>query len=163
MKAEVKITQKDIQAYMFYTIYHSFTGILSIVLGVLTIGMGVFYLVNHSNTGILFLVMAVIFFALEPIMILVQSKAQASNPVFEKATFYLFEEDKLEAWQEGVEHASVKWTDLYAMVKDGDHYYILFDKVRANIVPANAFSAGDAAAFEELVKRKLPKNKRKGF
>lgn len=163
MKAEAKITESDMRAYMFYTIYHSFSGLLSIILGVLTIGLGVFYLINGSKTGILFLVLAVVFFILQPVMIFIQAKSQAKNPVFRKATCYLFSEEQLEAWQEETEHVSVKWSQVFSMVKDGSRYYIFFDKVRANILPGTAFSGNDGAAFEELVRRMLPEKKRKGF
>ena len=164
MKAAVKITAKDIRSYMFYTIYHSPSGIASVILGFLTIGGGIFYLVNGSKTGIFFLIMAVVFFVLQPLMILMQAKSQSKNPVFTKETLYTFDEQGITAGQEGVEPASIQWQNLYKVVKSGNYFFIFFDKVRANILPREAFEAANGATqFEKLLVSVLPEKKRKGI
>lgn len=149
---------------MFYSIYHSFSGIMSIVLGLLTIGGGVFYLVNGSKTGIIFLIMAVLFFVLQPAMIMIESNMQMKNVVFQNKTYYEFGEEAMQAWQDGVNPGTIKWEKIHKVVKNGAHFYIYFDKVRANVVPRSSFVEADGAEqFEKLILKVLDAKKRKGF
>ena len=162
--ATVKISQKELRAYLYYSTYHSFQGILSIILGFLTIAAGVFYLAQGNKNGIFFFCMAAVFFIVQPLMIMLQAKMQSKHAVFQQETFYEFDERELRAWQEGVDKASVTWQNLYRVVKSGEYYFIFTDKYRANIVPAASItSEGGAAAFDRLLVRALSKEKRKGF
>lgn len=165
IRAEVNIGRKDLQAYMFYAIYHSFSGLLSILLGLGVIGGGIFYLANGvTSTGVVFLCMALLFFVLQPAMILFQSNAQSKNPVFQATTFYEFSERGLKAWQEGVKPARKDWTGIMKVVENGNYYYVFFDKVRANVIPKASFVGENALGkFDELMRTVLPKEKRKGF
>ena len=162
--ARVKINQKELRAYLFYATFHSFQGILSILLGLLTIAAGVFYLTQGNKNGIFFFCMAAVFFIVQPLMIMLQAKMQSKHAVFQQETNYEFDEKELRAWQEGVEPAGVTWENLYRVVKSRQYYFIFTDKYRANIVPAESFTnEGGAAEFDRLIQRILPKEKKKGF
>ena len=162
--ARVKINQKELRAYLFYATFHSFQGILSILLGLLTIAAGVFYLTQGNKNGIFFFCMAAVFFIVQPLMIMLQAKMQSKHAVFQQETNYEFDEKELRAWQEGVEPAGVTWENLYRVVKSGQYYFIFTDKYRANIVPAESFTnEGGAAEFDRLIQRIRPKEKKKGF
>jgi hypothetical protein len=162
--ARVKINQKELRAYLFYATFHSFQGVLSVILGLLTIAAGIFYLSEGNKNGIFFFLMAAVFFIVQPLMIMLQAKMQSKHTVFQKETNYEFDEKELRAWQDGVEPASVTWENLYRVVKNGQYYFIFTDKYRANIVPAVSFTnAGGATEFDRLIMRILPKEKKKGF
>ena len=162
--AKVKITQKELRAYLYYSTYHSFQGILSIILGLFTIAAGIFYFSQGNKNGIFFLLIAAVFFIVQPLMIMLQAKMQSKHTVFQKETNYEFDEKELRAWQEGVDKASVTWDNLFRVVKNGGYYFIFTDRYRANIVPAASFtSEGGAAEFDSLIRRTLPKEKKKGF
>ena len=146
--AKVKINQKELRAYLYYSTYHSFQGILSIILGLFTIGAGIYYFTQGNKNGIFFLLIAAVFFIVQPLMIMLQAKMQK----------------ELRAWQEGVEKASVTWEKLYRVVKSGQYFFIFTDKYRANIVPAASFTSENGAEeFSRLIQRILPAEKKKGF
>ena len=162
--AKVKINQKELRAYLYYSTYHSFQGILSIILGLFTIGAGIYYFTQGNKNGIFFLLIAAVFFIVQPLMIMLQAKMQSKHTVFQKETNYEFDEKELRAWQEGVEKASVTWEKLYRVVKSGQYFFIFTDKYRANIVPAASFTSENGAEeFSRLIQRILPAEKKKGF
>ena len=162
--AKVKINQKELRAYLYYSTYHSFQGILSIILGLFTIAAGIYYFSQGNKNGIFFLVIAAVFFIVQPLMIMLQARMQSKHTVFQKETNYEFDEKELRAWQEGVDKASVTWENLFRVVKTGGYYFIYTDRYRANIVPAASFTSENGAAeFDRLIQRILPKEKKKGF
>ena len=162
--ATVKINQKELRAYLYYATYHSFQGVLSIILGLFTIAAGIFYFTQGNKNGIFFFLMAAVFFIVQPLMIMLQAKMQSKHTVFQQETNYEFDEKELRAWQEGVDKASVTWENLYRVVKCGQYYFLFTDKYRANILPAASFTSENGAAeFDRLIQRILPKEKKKGF
>lgn len=101
MKAEVRITEKELRSYLFFTTYSSFTGILSVILGIAAIGAGIFYLANANQTGVFFLIMAAVFFVMQPALLLMNAKKQAKNRIFSVTTCYFFNESGITVWQDG--------------------------------------------------------------
>ncbi|MBR6977951.1 MAG: YcxB family protein [Lachnospiraceae bacterium] len=162
--AKVKISQKELRAYLYYSTYHSFQGILSIILGLFTIAAGIYYFTQGNKNGIFFLLIAAVFFIVQPLMIMMQAKMQSKHTVFQKETNYEFDEKELRAWQEGVEPASVTWQNLFRVVRTRGYYFIFTDRYRANIVPQASFTSENGAEeFGRMIQRILPKEKKKGF
>ena len=162
MKATVKLTKKELFAFLFYHMYLRPSGLLYLLVGLASIGGGIYYLVKGNHSGIFLIVIAGVYFILQPVMLYLQAARQAKNEVFSKNTYYEFGEEGITVWQDDVEPATLQWQNVTRFAKTKNYDFVYVDRAHGNIIPRSMFEC-DPREVDELVIQKVPKKNRKGF
>ena len=162
MKAKVRLGKKELFRFLFYHMYFRPVGLIYLIVGVLSMGGGIYYLILQNTSGIFLILISLVYFVLQPILLWGKAANQAKNPIFASDTYYEFSETGIKVWQEGVEPSELQWQNVWRVVKAAKDYYIYVDAAHGNIIPKESFQF-DTSSLDEIVKRNVPKNVRRGF
>ena len=143
MKFDIKITDKDMYRFNLYHTYHTFNGIISIVVGLFV--FVVLFVVRNRLTPtdvILYIALGIALLLYSPITLLTRSKAQvASSPVLQNTLSYEFNDDGIfvvtnAKLEEGVETSVLlPWKEIYKIVETKRQLLIYSSRVSAYVIP----------------------------
>lgn len=149
MKFDIKITDKDMYRFNLYHTYHTFNGIISVVVGIFV--FVVLFLVREKLTStdvVLYIVLGVALLLYSPISLLMRSKAQvAASVVLQNTLCYEFCDEGImvfsDAVEEGAENrALLPWKDVYKIVETGRQLLIYSSRVNAYVLPKEQIGDG---------------------
>lgn len=152
MKFDIKITDKDMYRFNLYHTYHTFNGIISVVVGIFVFVVLFFVRERLTPTDVLlYIVLGVALLLYSPITLLMRSKAQvAASEVLQNTLSYEFNDDGVlvstsVVLEEGAENSALlSWKDIYKIVETKGQLLIYSSRVNAYVIPKEQL--GDALA-----------------
>ena len=160
MKADVKLTKTDLFRFMFYHMYMRPTGLIYLVVGLLSLAGGIYFLTSGNNSGIFLILISAVYFVLQPVFLWFKASQQSKQEVLQHSTVYLFDEAGMHAYQ-GAESSSLPYEKIYRAAVFSGELIIYLTDIRANIIPLDALE--DSEETLAYLQEMIPKNKRRGF
>ncbi|MCR4675426.1 MAG: YcxB family protein [Lachnospiraceae bacterium] len=143
MKFDIKITDKDMYRFNLYHTYHTFNGIISVVVGIFV--FVVCYLVRDKlapTDVIMYILLGLALLLYSPITLFIRSKAQiASSAVLQNSLGYEFNDEGILVTTEVVSEngaetsALLPWKDVYKIVETKKQLLIYSSRVNAYVIP----------------------------
>ena len=142
MKFDIKITEKDMYQFNLYHTYHTFNGIISVVVGIFV--FVVCYLVRDRlapTDVVLYIVLGVALLLYSPVSLLMRSKAQVrGSVVLQNALTYEFKDEGVLVSTNAVEageesSALLTWENVYKIVETKKQLLIYSSRVNAYVIP----------------------------
>ena len=158
VKFDVKMTKNAMFDFMLYTSYTSFSGILGVVFGGVTLLLGIrqIMLENYSVAATFF-VFALVFLVVNPIQMKSRAGIQvAHTPMFQKPITYELSEEGVHISQDD-QLITVKWEEFQKAVSTNKSVILYVTKVRAFIFPKEALGEQYAAAVKMISTHMPPK------
>ena len=160
MKVEfdVKMTNNAMYDFMLHTNYTSVSGIMGIILGGITLFLGILNIIEGNNTtGATFLVIALVFLVANPVNMKARAGAQVkTTPMFQKPIHYTLTEEGVEIAQDD-QHTVVKWSDFQKAVSTNKSVILYVTKIRAMIFPKESLGEEYLAAVKMISTHMPPK------
>jgi len=131
MKTEfdVQMTTAKMYDYMLHHTFHSFSGIMGEVVGILLIAC---YFAAHKW---IYLIAGIIVVLYLPVALFMNAKKQVMlNPVFKKPLHYTLDDEGITV-ASGEEKDFQAWTDMHKAVSTGKSIIIYTNKINACIFP----------------------------
>lgn len=126
---DVQMTTQKMYDYMLYHTFHSFSGIMGEIVGILLIAA---FFVAHKP---LYLVAGIVVVLYLPIALYINAKKQVTlNPVFKTPLHYILDDEGITV-HSGDASDSQKWEDMYKVVSSGKSLIIYTNKINACIFP----------------------------
>ncbi|MCR5545600.1 MAG: YcxB family protein [Lachnospiraceae bacterium] len=143
MKFDIKITDKDMYRFNLYHTYHTFNGIISVVVGIFV--FVVCYVVREKlqpTDVVMYIVLGLALLLYSPITLFIRSKAQiASSAVLQHSLGYEFNDEGVLVSTDvslengGENSALLPWKDIYKIVETKKQLLIYSSRVNAYIIP----------------------------
>ncbi len=160
MKAEVRLDKTDLFRFMFYHMYMRPTGLIYLLVGLISLGAGIWFLVDGNNSGIFLIVISAVYFVLQPVFLYYKAVQQSRQEVLQRTTVYVIDSAGLHAYQ-GTDSSVLPWEDVHKAVIFSGELIVYMSDVRANVIPlASLHDKDETIAY---LQEKLPKKKRRGF
>lgn len=166
IKVSVEITAKDMFHFLMYHQYTSMTGIIYIIIGMMSLGMMFYAMFNM--TALYTVVMALVFFVCiiyQPIGLYLKAAQQVKkNEAFSRPITYTFRDWDIEVRQ-GDSHGELPWDEITKAVVTKDMLLIYNGKVRANLLPLSQLGEDRdvvLARVQEKVKNRKVRGAGKG-
>lgn len=140
IKVDVKINVGDMYNFFMYHTYSRASGLLSIFFGLAMIGL-MFYTYGQVPIGqsYLYVLLGLFFIVFNPINFYAKAyKVVKKTPTFKEPITYIFNKDGITTKQ-NEQSATVKWEDIQKVVSSKRSIIIYVNKVRASIIPKQAF------------------------
>lgn len=136
VKFDVQMTDKYMFDFLMYHTYTHMNGILTAVLGVVTLGVGISRILEGNVTGSMpMLLVAILFLVMNPMTTKNTAKAQvAKTPAFQKPLEYEFAEEGVYVRQDESE-VLTKWEDFSKAVSTQKSVLLYTSKKMAWILP----------------------------
>ena len=126
---DVQMTTAKMYDYMLYHTFHSFSGIMGEVVGVMLIAC---FIASHKP---LYLIAGIIVVLYLPVALFMNVKKQVMlNPVFKEPLHYTLDEEGITV-ASGDATDSQKWEDMHKAVSTGKSIVIYTNKINACIFP----------------------------
>ena len=143
MKFEIKITDKDMFRFNLYHTYHTFNGIISVVVGIFVFVVCYFVRDRLQPTDvILYIALGLALLLYSPITLFMRSKAQvAASEVLQNPLFYEFNDDGVlvstkVTQEEGASNSALlPWKDVYKIVETKTQLLVYSSRVNAYVIP----------------------------
>ena len=143
MKFDIKITDKDMYRFNLYHTYHTFNGIISVVVGIFVFIVLFFVREKLTSTDVmLYIVLGVALLLYSPITLFMRSKAQvAASEVLQNSLCYEFGDDGISVstnvvLEKGAENSALlAWKDIYKIVETNRQLLIYSSRVNAYVIP----------------------------
>lgn len=161
MKADVKLTQKDLFTFLMYHMYMRPTGLIYLLVGLCSLVGGIWFLVKGNTSGIFLLLVSAVYFILQPVMLYIRAGQQVKQPILQKETHYELTEAGIRVWQEDTDVSTLDWARIRRFVRFGGEYLLYLDDIHANIIPEKDFSA-PTEEINAFAAKMLPKKNRRG-
>ena len=118
VKFEVQMTKSAMFDFLLYASYTSLTGILNVIIGFVTLGVGINKIVQGDiSSSMIFFMFATVFLIGNPINIKVRASEQVlRTPMFQKPLCYELTEEGVLVSQDD-QSASNKWEDFRKVVE----------------------------------------------
>ena len=143
MKFDIKITDKDMYRFNLYHVYHTFNGIISVVVGLFV--FVVMFVVRDRlipTDMMLYVALGIALLLYTPITLFTRSKAQvASSPVLQNTLSYEFNDEGIFVvtnveLEDGVENSVLlPWNEIYKIVETKAQLLIYSGRVSAYVIP----------------------------
>ncbi len=143
MKFDIKITDKDMYRFNLYHVYHTFNGIISIVVGLFV--FVVMFVVRNRLTSmdmVLYIALGIALLLYTPVTLLTRSKAQiASSPVMQNTLTYDFSDEgirvstEVEVEPNAASSSLLPWDQIYKIVETKRQLLIYSGRMNAYIIP----------------------------
>ncbi len=166
VKMDVTIDADDMYRFQMYHTYRTGQGILSIVLGVVSIAIAVISHAKLQPMDIVFYVgVGLIFFGYYPVSLKRKAPMLISgSPILSHPLHYTFDEkgitveaDATADVPEGETKAFLPWENVFKAVSTKDQLLIYSNKVNAYILPLSQVK--DYEAIKKLMTEKLPEHR----
>lgn len=135
LEFDVQMTTSKMYDYMLYHTFHSFSGIMGEVVGIMLIAC---FFAAHKP---LYLIAGIVVVLYLPIALFLNAKKQVTlNPVFKTPLHYCLNDEGITV-QSGDATDSQKWEDMYKAVSTGKSIVIYTNKINACIFPKEDLGA----------------------
>lgn len=158
---ETKITGKDMYDYNFYHNYRHFQGIISLLLGIVMLGVCVMSIRAEANISYILITgfLGLFFTVITPFRILLKSYQQVMlTPSFKKPFRYTLSENMLTIEQEEAK-AEIPMAEIIKVVDTGKSIVLYVSSVRAYIFPKRDLGEQLPQVIEVLKKSEARKVK----
>lgn len=151
VKFEVQMTKKAMFDFLLYSSYTSLTGILNVVIGFVTLGVGVNKVVQGDfSAAAIFFMFATVFLVGNPINIKMRASEQViRTPMFQKPLCYELNEEGVTVSQDD-QTASNKWEDFRKVITTKQSVIMYITKKRAIIFPKECLGEQYNAVVEAI-------------
>lgn len=152
---ETDIKEKDLMNFKIYHNYHSFSGIASLIFGLICLFICVVSFDNYNVAYTLMMAFFGFFFTVyTPIGMLLKVKKQMKSvKAFSDPVKYTVTEEKITLSQNDLSE-ELLWEDIFKMKSTGKSIILYITAVRANVIPYRCL--GDSAeGFIEMAEKKL--------
>ena len=158
VKFDVKMTKNAMFDFMLYTSYTSLGGILGVVLGGLTLLIGIRQVMADNLSGAaMFFVVSLVFLVFTPLNMKAKAGLQVANtPMFQKPITYELTEDGVIISQEDAS-ATVKWDEIQKAVSTNKSVILYVTKIRAFIFPKESLGEQYSVAVKMISTHVPPK------
>lgn len=157
IELDVKLEHKDMFRFNLYHTYHGFQGWLSILLGVVIIGLNI-YTIGQIETmyTLLYFFFGFLFIAYNPISLYFSSKkAVAKSETLKNTLHYAFSEEGI-CVSAGEESGTIGWKQIYRAVGTKSNLLLYTGRRNAYVIPWGV-ATGQTEQLKTLIKNQLPK------
>lgn len=135
----VQMTWKEIYKFTMYHTYHSFAGILGVILSVMALTNLIISfdkLSDQSKT--IMTIVAAWFLIFEPLRMLVRSKSQMKlSKAYKKPLNYIVNEEGITVSQDE-ESQTIEWKQLFKVVETKSQFLVYSNRINSFIFPKNS-------------------------
>lgn len=154
---ETKVEAKDLMNFKVYHNYHSFSGIISVIVGIIMLAIcGVVSTYENANISYILICgfFGLFFTVWTPVGMWISVKKQMKKAeAFKEPIKYTVTTEKIFLSQGEVEE-ELLWDDIFKIVSTGKCIVLYITTVRANIIPL--YCIGDQAEdFISIARKKL--------
>ena len=153
---EIKMAPGDMYRFLMYHAYHSFSGIFSIIAGLILL---VLFFVNKGNNtpnGWIYLLFGVLFLAYQPWTLYTSSVKQVKlNPTFKKPLRYIVSDESI-AVRQGEDAGQVSWEDVRKVRESAKNILVYTGKKNACIWVKSQLGQNETEVRELLKKHVSP-------
>ena len=160
MKADVRLDKMDLFRFMFYHMYMRPTGLIYLVVGLVSLGGGIYFLANGNNSGVFLILISAVYFILQPVFLYFKATQQSKLDIMQRNTVYVFDSAGMQAYQ-GAESSTLPWEKVHKAVVFAGELIIYLTDIRANVIPLSTLE--DREETLSYLQEMLPKKKRRGF
>ena len=159
IKFDVKMTKKAMFDFMLYTSYTSLSGIIGVILGGVTLVLGIRQcMFENYSTAATFFLFAAIFLIGNPLHLRARASEQVMrSPMFQKPISYELTEEGVCISQDD-QSVLNEWGDFRKAVSTGQSVILYVTKVRALIFPRESLGEQYAAAVQ-MISTHMPAKK----
>ena len=153
----IKIDTRAMYCFLLYHVYHSVTGIISIIIGLGAAGYGI-CVWNHTDKSWAYLLLGLIFLLYEPIALFVQASGQIKkNPVFRETLKYEISDAGIRIVQKKM-HNELPWEKIYKLCESRTCILIYTDAHNAIIWDKKQLGQS-VVLIKKLLKEYVPADK----
>lgn len=158
---QTQITEKDLFDFNLYQTYTHSQGIISIIIALLSVGMGIYTLyLGNVPQGILYIVLGLVFLCYVPWSLKLRvKKTYAATEVFSKPLCYEATEEAIKVSQGDVSEEFL-WNQIFRVVANDKRILIYTGRLNAYIIPKEQIG-NQYEAFLDIAKIKLEKHRLK--
>lgn len=154
---ETSVSAKDLMDFKLYHNYHSFSGIASVIVGLIMLSLCIVTL-NMENVNITYTLMTAffgLFFTVwTPIgMYLSVRKQMKKIAAFKEPVRYTVTLEKI-VLSQGEITEELLWDDIYKIVSTGKSFILYITTIKANIIPIRDMG-DEAEVFVKIARKKL--------
>lgn len=135
----VQMTWKEIYKFTMYHTYHSFAGILGVILSVMALAnliLSFDKLSDQSKT--IMTIVAAWFLIFEPLRMLMRSKSQMKlSKAYKKPLNYIINEEGITVSQDE-ESQTIEWKQLFKIVETKSQFLVYSNRINSFIFPKNS-------------------------
>jgi hypothetical protein len=136
MRFEIQVEAKDLFRFNMYHIYHTFSGVLGMVISIAAlVGAVLTYGTVNTTYTVALLLVGCMYTLIHPFSVYSKCKATAKSKTYAQPFEYVFGEDGFSVTQ-GDQHVDYKWESIARVKKAGSNIMIYMDKIHAHILPA---------------------------
>ena len=159
VKFEVQMTKSAMFDFLLYSSYTSLTGILNVIVGIVTLGIGVNKIVQGDiSDSMIFFMLATVFLVGIPINIKFRASEQVlRTPMFQKPLCYELTEEGVQVSQDD-QSASNKWEDFRKVIETKKSVIMYITQKRAIIFPKECLCEQYDAAVK-MISAHMPAKK----
>lgn len=158
VKFDVKMTEKAMYDFMLHTTYTSLNGIMGVILGGITLYLGIRQTMNGVYpAAATFFLIAIFFLVGTPLNMKAKSSEQVKkSPMFQKPITYELTEEGVQISQEDQSTLN-EWGNFQKAVSTDTSIILYVTKVRALIFPKKALGEQYAAAVKMISTHMSPR------
>ena len=158
VKFDVKMTEKAMYDFMLHTTYTSLNGIMGVILGGITLYLGIRQTMNGVYpAAATFFLIAIFFLVGPPLNMKAKSSEQVKkSPMFQKPITYELTEEGVQISQEDQSTLN-EWGNFQKAVSTDTSIILYVTKVRALIFPKEALGEQYAAAVKMISTHMSPR------
>ena len=158
VKFDVKMTEKAMYDFMLHTTYTSLNGIMGVILGGITLYLGIRQTMNGVYpAAATFFLIAIFFLVGTPLNMKAKSSEQVKkSPMFQKPITYELTEEGVQISQEDQSTLN-EWGNFQKAVSTDTSIILYVTKVRALIFPKEALGEQYAAAVKMISTHMSPR------
>lgn len=135
----VQMTWKEIYKFTMYHTYHSFAGILGVILSIMALAnliLSFDKLSDQSKT--IMTIVAAWFLIFEPLRMLMRSKSQMKlSKAYKKPLNYIVNEEGITVSQDE-ESQTIEWKQLFKIVETKSQFLVYSNRINSFIFPKNS-------------------------
>lgn len=163
IKFKTQITGKDMGIFNIYVMYRKFSGIFSMLMGLVAFALAIYTIISGNITnGIIFIMIGCLFVFYFPWILIKRGKRQVNmNPTFNSPLHYTLDSNGVSIDQKS-EHAKLKWEDCYKAVEISKAIYLFTSPKMAFIWPKDQI-AQEYNDIKSVIKANMSPLKTKGL
>lgn len=135
----VQMTWKEIYKFTMYHTYHSFAGILGLVLSIMALANLILSFDKLSDQGkTIMTIVAAWFLIFEPLRMLMRSKSQMKlSKAYKKPLNYIVNEEGITVSQDE-ESQTIEWKQLFKIVETKSQFLVYSNRINSFIFPKSS-------------------------
>lgn len=157
IELDVKLEHKDMFRFNLYHTYHGFQGWLSIILGVVIIGLNIYTIGQiEMMYTLLYFFFGLLFIVYNPISLYFSSKRTVTkSETLKNSLHYKLSEEGI-CVSAGEEEGTIGWKQIYRAVGTKDNLLLYTGRRNAYVIPWRT-TEGKTEELKSLINEQLPK------